>query len=69
MAAKVAIPAILAGQIALSGISTTISSRWEEGPTLRGGGCAGAGDIPTQLNSNNQIQPEPAKQFTDAKIN
>ena len=47
MAAKVAIPAILAGQIALSGISTTISSRWEEGPTLRGGGCAGAGDIPT----------------------
>ena len=48
---------ILPGQIALSGISTKISSRWKEGPTLREGGYADAGDIPTWLNSNNQIQP------------
>ncbi len=47
MAGKATIPGILAGRLVLSGISTQISSRWKEGPTLREGGCADAGDIPT----------------------
>lgn len=61
MSAKVFVPAVIAGQAVLSGVSCEVSSRWQTKPEKFPGERAARGDKPNILNSEGQVSPNERK--------
>ena len=61
MSPKVFVPAVLAGQAVLSGVSCLLSSRWQAKPEKFPGERAARGDKPNILNFKGQVSPNERK--------